>query len=84
MSLCQKIATDNYYLMSKAEFNRCKNFLEVKICQQEQPIFPTNNDNHCEVNFFFHNDELTNHCDIQLAHHEQFWIELHESNKWLF
>lgn len=72
-----------YYLLDESEFKSCTQFYEIKLCYQNQALYPANDDNHCEINLFLDSNQL-NHCDLRQGIHHAYWIALQELNHWLF
>lgn len=74
-------AEQSYYLMSNSEFSKCTTMRKLLICEERHPIFSTFHDNHCEVSLFLHDLSPSNY---QITFHPQVWIEIQQSNTWLF
>lgn len=73
-----------YYLLSSAEFSECTPFYDIKLCFQNQALYPANDENHCEINIFLGSNELTHHCDVRVGLHHHYWIALQQNNHWLY
>lgn len=82
--LAINIQTQSYYLMNNQDYTECNKFKETLICEEHHPIFPVQQNNHCEVNIFLHDYKRLGNCNFQYSNYPQFWIELSQTNQLLF
>lgn len=78
------VHSKSYYLLTNNEVEKCKQFKETLICIERHPIYHINNDNHCEIDLFLHEHILTNLCDIRVSFSPQFWVQLEQTNLWIY
>lgn len=82
--LAVDIQSQSYYMLTNEDIKNCKQIQKTLICVEHHPIFHINQDNHCEVDLFLHEQTLNNFCDIRYSLSPQFWIELGKENRWIY
>ena len=70
--------------MNNENFKQSVSLREITFCPKNHPEYIVNEEVHCEINIFIHEDGQFHKCTFQKYHSEIIWIELTTFNQWLF
>lgn len=74
---------EKYYTISSVDIINCKHTSEKMICQQDHPIYNTNQREGCEINIIKGSRNLSRLCNIRVYPAQETFIQLHTHNSWL-
>lgn len=78
------IRSKSYYLLTEKDIEGCSQMNKLYICNKHLPIHAIDDDSHCEVKIFMHDERSFESCNYQRFYHTHLWFELSSTNEWLF
>lgn len=76
---------EKYFPMTYEELKQCQFLGETYICKQRQPVYNQfSNLNRCEMDILSHQKVLSSRCRLQVMERAPVWIQLHNSNSWIY